>query len=116
MKRYIKSASAGDILLSKFILIQMPKLEEYSENYDNVLRGYFYTTTYKYNKYTHESEDRIITHADMIDSCPSPIRRYGKDHTIIWGKQDYYRDEIKLFIVNGEHLSMKQVEYLRRNV
>lgn len=112
MKRYIKS-SAGDITLYKFVLVQMDMLSDITDNYDEVLHGYFYIWPYTYNKLTRDTDSEIKSHSDVIDHLPFEIRRECRK-MCIWGKTDYYTGIIRFFINYTDTLSQQQIDYIKR--
>lgn len=110
------TASAGDIKLCKFLLVLMDKLIGVDENhYDEFLHGYFYVWNYTYNTLTKHTDDRMYAHSDVIDNLPESIRRSAKE-LVIWGKTDYFKDNIRFIIVNDEYLSSDEVEYIKHIV
>lgn len=112
MKRYIKS-SYGDIQLNKFVFVPSEPITGLGKDkYNSNLGGYLYFWTYTYNKLTHETDDRMLSHSDVIDSLPSELRR--KDR--IWGRVDYYpsRDQKSLFIGGDIEPTSSQRRYLEK--
>lgn len=112
MKKVIRS-SYGDVQLAKFILVPMDMLEEYPDDYRADLGGYFYLWNYKYNVLTRYTDDRDFSHADTIDNLPAPIRKQAREFNI-WGKTDWYKDNRRFIIVNGEKLKVSQINKIRR--
>lgn len=108
MKRYIKS-SYGDVILHKFVFIPSELIAGVDEdNYDNTLTGYFYLWSYTYNKLNHHTDDRMFSHADVIDSLPLELKR--KDR--IWGRSDWYRNSKEIFINDRDSLTEAQIQYI----
>ena len=113
MKRYIQS-SVGDITLYKFILVPMDKIDNVDEShYDDFLQGYLYIWSYKYNTLTKSTDDRMYAHSDVIDNLSQRIRKQAKELTI-WGKTDYFKDDVRFIIVNEEYLSLTQIKYIKK--
>lgn len=109
----VVNESAGDITLNKFILVQMDKLDNHPENYEDVLNGYYYQWSYTYNKLTNQTDDRLKDHASVIDSLPREIRyefRNGERHA--WGKTDWYKDRVR-FYISDNYLSKKQLDWIK---
>lgn len=112
--------SAGDRRLYKFLIYPIPKIEGLEEDhYDQTLKAYLYTADYTYNIITRETNDRLITHADMRDSVPADIKNAcGED--MLWGKTDCYlkdksgNNPIRIwFGGNSGYLKPRMKEYLR---
>lgn len=113
MKRYVQS-SAGDVTLSKFILIPMDMINNIDEcYYDQFLGGYFYKWNYVYNTITRHTDDREYSHSAIIDSLPSEIRKCARELTI-WGRTDYYANDVRFSIVNGEYLTPNQIDKIKQ--
>lgn len=113
MKRVIK-ASAGDISLSKFIFVKMDKLAEYPFDYDSLLGGYLYIWSYTYNTLTHQTDDRVYAHADVIDTLPSDIRWVFKTtDNGCWGKTDWYQDRKRFYCNNPSVFNDSQLKHLQ---
>lgn len=113
MKRYIRS-SAGDVKLSKFILVPMGKLDSIDDShYDDTLEGYLYIWSYTYNTLTNMTDDRMYSHSDVIDNLPPEIRKHARDITV-WGKTDYFKNSVRFVIVNDEYLTKSQINYIKK--
>ena len=117
--RLIKE-SAGDRRLYKFLIYPIDKIDGLEDsNYDKTLKAYIFVTNYTYNVITRETDDRLITHADMKDSVPAEIKSAcGED--MLWGKTDcYLKDKngnypIRIwFGGNSGYLKPRMKEYLR---
>lgn len=113
--------SAGDRTLHKFIIFKIPKIDGIEDSYDDVLKGYLFSAEYKYNIYTRETNDRMITHFDILD-IDVPIEL--KDHylnSIIYGKTDCFQSgeneeyPIRLLVWgNSNKLKNDDLRYLKQ--
>ena len=112
MKKKIR-ASFGDVILHKFILVPCEPFIGLLDNYREDYGGYFYIWNYTYNKLTKDTDDRNTAHSDMIGSMPAPIRKQARELNI-WGKTEYYKDEIRFIIVNGEYTSRSVINSIKR--
>lgn len=111
--------SAGDITLHKFIFIPTPNLDipEYKKYYDDNLRGYYIQWDYHYNTLTRQTDDRNVSHADVIDNLPDDLRRaYRQNDGSGWGRTDYRtsRDIITYFISDG--INKKNIPYIKKMI
>lgn len=112
MKRYIKS-SYGDVILHKFVFIPSEFIEGVDEDkYDEILKGYFYLWSYTYNKVTHQTDDRMYSHSDVIDALPYQLKR--KDR--IWGKSDWFKNDKRIFINDRDSLTKDQIQYIENKM
>ena len=81
--------SAGDKTLYKIIMFKMPEIPDLEpEAYDDRLQAYLYIEPYTYNVMTKETDDRLITHYDIIHSLPKELRRC--EDCLVYGKTDCY--------------------------
>lgn len=88
--KLIYEKSSGDVTLYKCILYKIPMLPGIDDNYDTQLKAYVYSESYTYNTRTRETDDKYITHTDIIDNVvPNEVKRTGKDK-LIAGKTDCY--------------------------
>lgn len=106
--------SAGDIKLYKLIIYKIPLIQGVDEDmYDDTLKAYLYIEPYTYNTTTRETDDRLITHYDMIQEVPRQIRRNEK--SLIQGKTDWFNNQIRLCLwSNSNLLSRSDKTYLQR--
>lgn len=105
--------SSGDVILYKFLLIFMDKDINYPDDYDDYLNAYFIKWSYKYNRYTRDTDDRLKDHASVIDSLPDSLKHQFRKGNSAWGKTDWYKDDIRFFISNEDNLSTEQVNYIK---
>ena len=112
--------SSGDVDLYKCILYKTPKLPGFEDNYDTRLKAYIYVQPYMYNWRTGETDDRLITHRDMMDYIPREIKLAADDTPII-GKTDCYlkrgneEHPIRLWFTDHlNQLSRSDKEYMKR--
>lgn len=87
--KLIYEKSSGDTQLYKCIIYKIPKIAGYDDNYDETLQAYLYVQPYQYNWRTRETDDRLVTHRDIVDSVPREIRKAADDIPIS-GKTDCY--------------------------
>lgn len=119
--KLIYEKSSGDVTLYKCVLYKIPKLDGFEDNYDEQLQAYLFVEPYTYNIYTKETDDKLITHADIIDNIvPYGIKRAGKDRQIT-GKTDCYmsykgkQNPVRLwFNGNTTLLTNTDKQYLKR--
>lgn len=106
--------SAGDKTLYKLIIYKIPLIQGVDEDmYDDTLKAYLYIEPYTYNTLTRETDDRLITHYDMIQEVPRQIRRNEK--SLIQGKTDWFHNQICLCLwSNINLLSRSDKTYLQR--
>lgn len=117
MKRFIK-ASAGDIRLYKFLFIDYPYTDEYSDMWNDSLEGYLYLWEYTYNTLTRETDDRDTAHADVIDNLPFELRKAFRSGHGCWGKTDYFqtRNDIRWYCNDESFFTARQLKYLKNLV
>ena len=119
--KLIYEKSSGDITLYKCIIYKIPKIKGIDNNYDEQLQAYLFVEPYTYNIHTKETDDKYITHTDIIDNTvPYEIKRAGKDRQIT-GKTDCYmsykgeQNPIRLwFGGNTKLLTNTDKQYLKR--
>ena len=119
--KLIYEKSSGDITLYKCVMYKIPKLDGFENNYNETLNGYLFVETYIYNIRTKETDDKYITHTDIIDNIvPNEIKRVAKDK-IVTGKTDCYmsykgkQNPIRLwFGGNTTLLTNTDKQYLKR--
>ena len=106
--------------LYKCVLYKTPTILGFDDNYDNKLKAYLYVQPYQYNWRTGETDDRLITHRDMVDSVPREIRFAADDIPII-GKTDCYlkhgneEHPIRLWFTDHmDQLTRSDKDYLKR--
>lgn len=124
MRLFIKE-SYGDVELYKFVIYPIKKIEGLdNKHWDDNLSAYIYVEKYHYNIHTNETDDRYITHADIIDELvPFEVKRethkQGSDN--ICGKTDCYMKDkdgnnpIRMWFSGDKtKLSKNQVDYLKK--
>jgi hypothetical protein len=119
--KLIYEKSSGDVTLYKFVMYKIPKIDGFENNYDEQLQAYLFIEPYTYNIHTKETDDKYITHADIIDDIvPYEIKRAGRDRQIT-GKTDCYmpykgeQNPIRLwFSGNTTLLTNVDKQYLKR--
>ena len=103
----------GDIRLNKFLLFHcdhMPEID--SQHYNTTLHGYLYESEYYYNKITHETDDRLASHSDLIKTVPREIIHAANDR-IVTGKTDWYQGHVRFNVwTNPSILTKRMREYL----
>lgn len=108
--KLIYEKSSGDVTLYKCVMYKIPKLDGFEDNYDEQLQAYLFVEPYTYNIRTKETDDKYITHTDIIDNIvPYEIKRAGKDRQIT-GKTDCYmsykgeQNPIRLWFLDSRNL------------
>ena len=112
--------SAGDKTLYKIIIYKIPLIQGVDEDmYDDTLKAYLYIEPYTYNTLTRETDDRLITHYDILRSIPAELRKH--EDCLVYGKTDCYisrgneQNPIRLcFWGNSGLLTPRDKTYLKR--
>ena len=105
----------GEVNLFKFILILCDSIDGNTKNYDYFLNGYFYKWNFKYNRFTHHTNEEEVPHTDIIDSLSYELKKEFKLGIGIWGKTDCYPNGKTFFFCSPDDiLTNEQIDYITR--